>query len=43
VSFFAGRRPYPDVQTNEGRSIDLKIDEDEWVFPNSGVTFVWDL
>ncbi|MDO9515469.1 MAG: alanine racemase [Syntrophales bacterium] len=43
VSFFAGRRPYPDVQANEGRSIDLKIDNDEWVFPNSGVTFVWDL
>ncbi|MBW2673575.1 MAG: alanine racemase [Deltaproteobacteria bacterium] len=43
VSFFAGRRPYPDVTTNEGRSIDLKIDDDEWVFPNSGVTFVWDL
>lgn len=43
VSFFAGRHPYPDVTTNEGRSIELKIDDDEWVFPNSGVTFVWDL
>ena len=43
VSFFAGRRPYPDVQVDEGRSIDLRIDDDEWVFPNSGVTFVWDL
>jgi alanine racemase len=43
VSFFAGRRPYPKVTTSEGRSIDLKIDDDEWVFPNSGVTFVWDL
>jgi len=43
VSFFAGRRPYPEVRVNEGRSIDLKIDDDEWVFPNSGVTFVWDL
>lgn len=43
VSFFAGRHPYPDVTTNEGRSIDLKIDDNEWVFPNSGVTFVWDL
>ena len=43
VSFFAGRRPYPEVKVDEGRSIALKIDDDEWVFPNSGVTFVWDL
>jgi len=43
VSFFAGRRPYPEVLIDEGRSIELKIDDDEWVFPNSGVTFVWDL
>ncbi len=43
VSFFAGRRPYPEVRIDEGRSIDLKINDDEWVFPNSGVTFVWDL
>ncbi|MBN2397255.1 MAG: alanine racemase [Deltaproteobacteria bacterium] len=43
VSFFAGRRPYPEVRIDEGRSIELRIDDDEWVFPNSGVTFVWDL
>lgn len=43
VSFFAGRRHYPEVQIEEGRSIELRIDDNEWVFPNSGVTFVWDL
>ena len=43
VSFFAGRRPYPAVHVDEGRSIELRIDDDEWIFPNSGVTFVWDL
>ena len=43
VSFFAGRRPYPEVRMDEGRSIELRIDDDEWIFPNSGVTFVWDL
>ncbi len=43
VSFFAGRRLFPEVTVDPERSIALKIDNDEWVFPNSGVTFVWDL
>ena len=43
VSFFAGRHPYPEIITDMGKSIELNIGEDEWVFPNSGVTFVWDL
>ncbi|MBW2543997.1 MAG: alanine racemase [Deltaproteobacteria bacterium] len=43
VSFFAGRHPYPEIIMDEGKSIELNIGEDEWVFPNSGVTFIWDL
>ncbi|MCD6486152.1 MAG: alanine racemase [Syntrophobacterales bacterium] len=43
VSFFAGRRPYPEIRMDKGKSIELNIGKDEWVFPNSGVTFVWDL
>jgi len=43
VSFFAGKHPYPDVEEKRGESITLRIHEDEWIFPNSGVTFVWDL
>ncbi len=43
VSFFAGKHPYPRVITEKGRSIRLMIDENDWVFPNSGVTFIWDL
>ena len=43
VSFFAGRHPYPKIKMDEGKSIELNISEDEWVFPNSGVTFIWDL
>jgi len=43
VSFFAGRHPYPEIEEEKGRSLRLRIDEDDWVFPNSGVTFIWDL
>ncbi len=42
VSFFAGRHPYPEIITKQGKTIELSIGENEWVFPNSGVTFVWD-
>ena len=42
VSFFAGKRPYPDVVREAGKSIRLKINNDEWIFPNSGVAFIWD-
>ncbi|MDI6777470.1 MAG: alanine racemase [Syntrophales bacterium] len=43
VSFFAGKRPYPEIIREEGKAIKLRISEDEWIFPNSGVTFIWDL
>ncbi len=42
VSFFAGRHPYPEIAREEGRSVSLKISDEEWIFPNSGVTFIWD-
>jgi alanine racemase len=43
VSFFAGKHPYPEVIRERGKSISLRIRDDEWIFPNSGVTFIWDL
>lgn len=43
VSFFAGKHPYPEVEYRRGESITLKINEDEWIFPNSGMTFIWDV
>ncbi|MBN1546618.1 MAG: alanine racemase [Syntrophaceae bacterium] len=43
VAFFAGKNPYPEVVKKRGKSIELKIDGREWIFPNSGVTFIWDL
>ena len=43
VSFFAGKHPYPEVRRERGKSISLKITDDTWIFPNSGVTFVWDV
>jgi alanine racemase len=41
VSFFSGKQPYPEVTTKKGKSIRLRISSDEWIFPNSGVTFFW--
>jgi len=41
VSFFAGKQPYPEVIRESGKSIKLRISDDDWVFPNSGVTFFW--
>ena len=43
VSFFAGKHPYPEISREKGKSITVKIGDDEWIFPNSGVTFIWDL
>jgi alanine racemase len=43
VGFFAGKHPYPEVSRREGESITLKLGNDAWTFPTSGVTFVWDL
>jgi len=42
ISFFAGRHPYPEISREAGRSVHLRISDDEWIFPNSGVTFMWD-
>lgn len=43
VSFFAGKRPYPEVTRLPGKSIRVYIPDDNWIFPNSGVTFVWEV
>jgi hypothetical protein len=42
ISFFSGKHPYPEVKKEWGSSISLKVSDDEWVFPTSGVTFIWD-
>jgi len=42
VSYFSGKHPYPQVSRQKGKWIKLKINEDDWIFPNSGVTFIWD-
>jgi len=42
ISFFSGKHPCPEVTKVRDRSISLKISDDEWVFPTSGVTFLWD-
>ncbi|MDP2268985.1 MAG: hypothetical protein Q8K46_07440, partial [Deltaproteobacteria bacterium] len=42
IPFFAGRHPYPDLIRGK-ESINLRVRDNEWVFPTSGVTFCWDL
>jgi len=42
ISFFAGRHSDPEVIREKGRSIRLRMSDDEWIFPTSGVTFIWD-
>ena len=41
IAFFAGKHPYPAL-TRENRKIQLHVSDQEWVFPTSGVTFVWE-
>ena len=42
ISFFAGRHSNPEVIREKEKSIRLRISDDEWIFPTSGVTFIWD-
>jgi alanine racemase len=43
VGFFAGKHPYPETIREEGKSVTLRLGNEAWVFPTSGVTFLWDL
>jgi alanine racemase len=42
-SFFAGRHPRADIYASKGKSINIKISNEEWIFPTSGVIFIWDV
>ncbi|MGB5219030.1 MAG: alanine racemase [Smithella sp.] len=42
-SFFAGRHPQPVVSIRKGKSIGVRISDKEWIFPTSGVIFIWDI
>lgn len=42
VGFFAGKHPYPETIREDGKSVTLRLGNDAWIFPTSGVTFVWD-
>jgi len=42
-SFFAGRHPQPSLSGNKGKFVDIKISDKEWIFPTSGVIFIWDI
>jgi alanine racemase len=42
-SFFAGKHPKPSISESKGKSINIKVSDKEWIFPTSGVIFIWDL
>jgi alanine racemase len=42
-SFFAGRHSQPSISGSKGKFIDIKISDKEWIFPTSGVIFIWDI
>jgi len=43
VGFFAGKHPYPEATREEGKAVTLELSSETWIFPISGVTFLWDL
>jgi alanine racemase len=43
VGFFSGKHPYPAITRQEGESVTLRLGNEAWIFPTSGVTFIWDL
>ena len=43
VGFFSGKHPYPETIREEGKSVTLRLGNEAWIFPTSGVTFLWDL
>jgi len=42
-SFFAGRHPHPSILEKKSKSINVKISDKAWIFPTSGVIFIWDI
>lgn len=42
VFFFAGKQLKPEVIKEKGKSIHIKVRDDRWIFPVSGVAFIWD-
>jgi alanine racemase len=41
-SFFAGRHPSPSIISNKGKFINVNVSDKDWIFPTSGVIFIWD-
>jgi alanine racemase len=42
-SFFAGRHPSPTIVRKNGQYIEINVSDKEWIFPTSGVIFIWDI
>jgi alanine racemase len=42
-SFFAGKNPSPSIVTDTGKFMEINVSDKEWIFPTSGVMFIWDI
>jgi len=42
-SFFAGRHPSPAIVQSKGKFIEVNVSDEAWIFPTSGVIFIWDI
>ncbi len=42
-SFFAGRHPSPSIIRDKGKVMEINVSDKEWIFPTSGVIFIWDI
>jgi alanine racemase len=42
-SFFAGKNPSPSITRDTGRFMEINVSDKEWIFPTSGVIFIWDI
>ena len=43
VGFFSGKHRYPAIVRKPQESVFISSADDEWIFPTSGITFLWDL
>ncbi len=41
-SFFAGKNPSPSIIRDKGKFMEINVSDKEWIFPTSGVIFIWD-
>jgi alanine racemase len=42
-SFFSGKHPSPTIIRDKRKFMEINVSDKEWIFPTSGVIFIWDI